>query len=381
MELKTAKETGLRTATPPVPKHDEMPLLGIDHIELYVGNGIQAAHYFTHALGFRETAFAGLETGMRDRACHLLEQGRIRFLLTSPLHGGSEIARHIAEHGDGVKTVALSVPDAEEAYRVAVRRGARGLIEPHEESDEHGTVRLATIATYGETVHTFVQREGYEGAFLPGFERADEARESTDHFTGIDHVVGNVELGRMEEWVAYYERVFGFTEMIRFTDQDISTEYSALMSKVMADGKGRIKFPINEPAEGQRKSQIEEYLEFYGGPGVQHIAISTTDIVATVRALRERGVRFLMTPSSYYEELPERIGEIEENLADLSELGILADRDDEGYLLQIFTKPLSDRPTLFLEVIERHGARGFGEGNFKALFEAIEREQERRGNL
>jgi 4-hydroxyphenylpyruvate dioxygenase len=381
MELKTAKETGLRTATPPVPKHDEMPLLGIDHIELYVGNGIQAAHYFTHALGFRETAFAGLETGMRDRACHLLEQGRIRFLLTSPLHGGSEIARHIAEHGDGVKTVALSVPDAEEAYRVAVRRGARGLIEPHEESDEHGTARLATIATYGETVHTFVQRDGYEGAFLPGFERADEARESTDHFTGIDHVVGNVELGRMEEWVGYYERVFGFTEMIRFTDQDISTEYSALMSKVMADGKGRIKFPINEPAEGKRKSQIEEYLEFYGGPGVQHIALSTTDIVATVRALRERGVRFLMTPSSYYEELPERIGEIEENLADLSELGILADRDDEGYLLQIFTKPLSDRPTLFLEVIERHGARGFGEGNFKALFEAIEREQERRGNL
>ena len=381
MELKTAKETGLRTATPPVPKHDEMPLLGIDHIELYVGNGIQAAHYFTHALGFRETAFAGLETGMRDRACHLLEQGRIRFLLTSPLHGGSEIARHIAEHGDGVKTVALSVPDAEEAYRVAVRRGARGLIEPHEESDEHGTVRLATIATYGETVHTFVERDGYEGAFLPGFERADEARESTDHFTGIDHVVGNVELGRMEEWVAYYERVFGFTEMIRFTDQDISTEYSALMSKVMADGKGRIKFPINEPAEGKRKSQIEEYLEFYGGPGVQHIALSTTDIVATVRALRERGVRFLMTPASYYEELPERIGEIEENLADLSELGILADRDDEGYLLQIFTKPLSDRPTLFLEVIERHGARGFGEGNFKALFEAIEREQERRGIL
>jgi 4-hydroxyphenylpyruvate dioxygenase len=380
MELKTAQETGLRTATPPVPKYDEMPLLGIDHIELYVGNGIQAAHFFTHALGFRETAFAGLETGMRDRACHLLEQGRIRFLLTSPLHGGSEIARHIAEHGDGVKTVALSVPDAEEAYRVAVRRGARGLIEPHEESDEHGTVRLATIATYGETVHTFVQRDGYGGAFLPRFERA-EAEESRGHFSGIDHVVGNVELGRMEEWVAYYERVFGFTEMIRFTDQDISTEYSALMSKVMADGKGRIKFPINEPAEGNRKSQIEEYLEFYGGPGVQHIALSTTDIVATVRALRERGVRFLMTPSSYYEELPERIGEIDEDLADLSELGILADRDDEGYLLQIFTKPLSDRPTLFLEVIERHGARGFGEGNFKALFEAIEREQERRGNL
>jgi 4-hydroxyphenylpyruvate dioxygenase len=380
MEVKTTKDTGARTVSPPVPKHDEMPLLGIDHIELYVGNGVQAAHYFTHALGFHETAYAGLETGMRDRACHLVEQGRIRFLLTSPLHGGSEISRHVAEHGDGVKVVGLAVPDAEEAYRVAIRRGARGLQEPHTETDEHGSVRLATIATYGETVHTFVERDGYEGPFLPGFEPV-EGGEARDHFAGIDHVVGNVELGRMEEWVAYYERVFGFTEMIRFTDQDISTEYSALMSKVMADGKGRIKFPINEPAEGKRKSQIEEYLEFYGGPGVQHIALATTDIVATVRALRERGVHFLVTPSSYYEELPERIGEIDEDLADLSELGILADRDDEGYLLQIFTKPLANRPTLFLEVIERHGARGFGEGNFKALFEAIEREQERRGNL
>jgi 4-hydroxyphenylpyruvate dioxygenase len=380
MEVKTTPQKGPRTVTPPVPKHDEMPLLGIDHIELYVGNGVQAAHYFTHALGFREVAYAGLETGMRDRASHLLEQGRIRFLLTSPLHGSNEIARHLAEHGDGVKVVALAVPDAEEAYRVAVRRGARGLIEPHEQADDHGAVRLATIATYGETVHTFVERDGYSGPFLPGFEAVEEG-EGPEHFAGIDHVVGNVELGRMEEWVAYYERVFGFTELIRFTDQDISTEYSALMSKVMADGKGRIKFPINEPAEGKRKSQIEEYLEFYGGPGVQHIALSTTDIVATVRALRDRGVHFLATPASYYEELPERIGEIEEDLADLSELGILADRDDEGYLLQIFTKPLGDRPTLFLEVIERHGARGFGEGNFKALFEAIEREQERRGNL
>jgi len=380
MEVKTAQDTGLRTAAPPVPKNDEMPLLGIDHIELYVGNGVQAAHYFTHALGFRESAYAGLETGMRDRACHLVEQGRIRFLLTSPLHGSNEIARHIAEHGDGVKVVALAVPDAEEAYRIAVRRGARGLDEPHEESDEQGAVKLATIATYGETVHTFVERDGYEGAFLPGFEPR-EGGEEGDFFAGIDHVVGNVELGRMEEWVAYYERVFGFTEMIRFSDEDISTEYSALMSKVMADGKGRIKFPINEPAEGQRKSQIEEYLEFYGGPGVQHIALATTDIIDTVRTLQDRGVEFLRTPDSYYRELPERIGEIDEDLADLNELGILADRDDEGYLLQIFGKPLSDRPTLFIEVIERHGARGFGEGNFKALFEAIEREQERRGNL
>ncbi len=391
MEVKTAHETGLKTATPPVPKNDEMPLLGIDHIELYVGNAVKSAHFFTHALGFRETAFAGLETGMRDRASHVVEQGRIRFVLTAPLHGGSEIARHHSDHGDGVKVVALAVPDAEEAYRVAVRRGARGIAEPHTESDERGAVRLATIATYGETLHTFVERDSYEGAFLPGFEPVEDAgraegregdgQAKEGHFAGIDHVVGNVELGRMEEWVGYYERVFGFTEMIRFTDQDISTEYSALMSKVMADGSGRIKFPINEPAEGERKSQIEEYLEFYGGPGVQHIALSTTDIVATVRALREHGVHFLMTPGSYYEELPERIGEIDEDLADLAELGILADRDDEGYLLQIFTKPLSDRPTLFLEVIERHGARGFGEGNFKALFEAIEREQEKRGNL
>jgi 4-hydroxyphenylpyruvate dioxygenase len=380
MEVKTAKDAGTRTATPPVPKNDEMPLLGIDHLELYVGNGVQATHFFTHALGFRETSYAGLETGMRDRSCHLVEQGRIRVLLTSPLHGSNDIARHISEHGDGVKVIALSVPDAEEAYRVAVRRGARGLREPYAETDENGTVRLATIATYGETVHTFVERDGYEGAFLPGFELV-EGGEEDDFFKGIDHIVGNVELGRMEEWVAYYERVFGFTEMIRFSDEDISTEYSALMSKVMADGKGRIKFPINEPAEGQRKSQIEEFLEFYGGPGVQHIALATTDIVAAVRTLQDRGVHFLRTPDSYYQELPERIGEIDEDLADLNELGILADRDDEGYLLQIFGKPLADRPTLFIEVIERHGARGFGEGNFKALFEAIEREQERRGNL
>jgi 4-hydroxyphenylpyruvate dioxygenase len=380
MEVQTAKEAGTRTATAPVPKNDEMPLLGIDHVELYVGNAVHANHFFTHALGFRETAYAGLETGMRDRSCHLVEQGRIRVLLTSPLHGSNDIARHISEHGDGVKVIALAVPDAEEAYRVAVRRGARGLREPYAETDENGSVRLATIATYGETVHTFVERDGYEGAFLPGFEPVEGPDES-DFFKGIDHIVGNVELGRMEEWVAYYERVFGFTEMIRFSDEDISTEYSALMSKVMADGRGRIKFPINEPAEGQRKSQIEEFLEFYGGPGVQHIALATTDIVAAVRTLQDRGVRFLRTPDSYYQELPERIGEIDEDLADLNELGILADRDDEGYLLQIFGKPLADRPTLFIEVIERHGARGFGEGNFKALFEAIEREQERRGNL
>jgi 4-hydroxyphenylpyruvate dioxygenase len=361
---------------------DEMPLLGIDHVELYVGNASQASYFFTHALGFRHTAYAGLETGIRDRASHVLEQGRIRFVLTSPLLGTSEIARHVAQHGDGVRVIALSVPDAEHAYRYAVRHGARGVREPWEESDDRGTVRMSTIATYGDTLHTFVQRDGYEGAFMPGFEPADGAgADDPGLLVGIDHVVGNVELGRLDEWVSYYERVFGMTEMLHFTDRDISTEYSALMSKVMADGKGRVKFPINEPAEGKRKSQIEEFLEYYGGPGAQHVALATTDIVRTITELRERGVRFLATPESYYEELPGRIGEIDEDLADLRKLGILADRDDEGYLLQIFTATLSDRPTLFLEVIERHGARGFGEGNFKALFEAIEREQEKRGNL
>jgi 4-hydroxyphenylpyruvate dioxygenase len=374
METRTIPEPTTKAA-------DEMPLLGIDHVEMYVGNAAQAAYWFTHALGLRHTAYAGLETGVRDRSSYVVEGGRIRFALTAGLHGGTELSRHVAEHGDGVKVVALSVPDAEQSYRVAVRRGARGLQEPHEVSDEHGTVRLATIGTYGETVHTFVERNGYRGPFMPGYELVSGGTPEAGLLAGVDHVVGNVELGRLEEWVSYYERVFGFTEMIHFSDRDINTEYSALMSKVMADGKGRIKFPINEPAEGKRKSQIEEYLEFYGGAGVQHVAVSTTDIVGTVRELRDRGVRFLSTPDSYYEELPDRIDEIEENLGDLRELGILADQDDEGYLLQIFTKPIGDRPTMFLEVIERHGARGFGEGNFKALFEAIEREQESRGNL
>jgi len=369
-------------AVPVAPERgaDEMPLLGIDHIELYVGNATQAAYFFTHALGFKRTAYAGLESGVRDRASQVVEQGGIRFVLTSPLHGMSEIARHVAEHGDGVKVVALAVPDAEQAYRVAMRRGGRGVTEPWEASDERGAVRMATIATYGETLHTFVERDAYEGGFLPGYVPVADGDDS-GLFTDIDHVVGNVELGRLDEWVGYYERVFGMREMIHFTDRDISTEYSALMSKVMADGSGRIKFPINEPAEGKRKSQIEEYLEYYGGAGVQHIALATTDIVRTVSELKARGMEFLTTPDSYYAELPGRIGEIDEDLADLRRLGILADRDDEGYLLQIFTRTLGDRPTVFCEVIERHGARGFGEGNFKALFEAIEREQERRGNL
>jgi 4-hydroxyphenylpyruvate dioxygenase len=369
-------------AAPRAAGEDFMPLHGIDHVELWVGNAAQAAFFYREAFGFEQVAYAGLETGLRDRVSFVLQQGRIRLVLTGALTPDHEIGAHHARHGDGVKVIALSVPDAAYAYRTAVERGAQGVREPYELSDDHGTVKLATIATYGETLHTFVERSGYDGAFLPGFvEQRVAARGGETGLLGIDHIVGNVELGRMETWVKFYEDVFGMTEMIHFSDEDISTEYSALMSKVVTSGNGRIKFPINEPAEGKRKSQIDEYLEFYGGPGAQHIAVATRDIVGTVEQLRERGVEFLMTPESYYDEVPERIGEIEESLDDLRRLGILADRDDEGYLLQIFTKPIGDRPTMFFEVIERHGARGFGDGNFKALFEAIEREQERRGNL
>jgi 4-hydroxyphenylpyruvate dioxygenase len=374
---------GTATATPPVAADDRMPIHGIDHVELYVGNAAQAAFYFVHAFGFTETAYAGLETGRRDRVSHVLEQGRIRLVLTGTLMGSDDIAAHHALHGDGVHKIALSVPDAEAAYNHAVDHGARGVMTPHWVEDEHGRVQLSSIATYGDTQHLFVRREGYEGAFLPGYERRAEAARNPDDrgLFAIDHIVGNVELGHMDEWVHYYERVFGMTEMIHFSDEAISTEYSALMSKVVTDGTGRIKFPINEPAEGKRKSQIEEYIEYYRGAGAQHIAMATRDIVGCVADLREQGVDFLTIPEEYYDEVPERIGEIEEDLADLRRLGILVDRDDEGYLLQIFTKPLGDRPTIFFEIIERHGSRGFGEGNFKALFQAIEREQERRGNL
>jgi len=357
-----------------------MPVHGIDHLELYVGNAGQAAFFFTRAFGFTETAYSGLETGRRDRVSHVLEQGRIRLVLTGTLSGGDEIGEHHKRHGDGVHKIALGVPDANAAYWHAVEHGARGVMTPHWAEDDQGAVGLSSVATYGDTVHLFVQRNGYAGAFLPGF-GARGARRAEGLFAGIDHVVGNVELGHMQEWVGYYERVFGMTELIHFSDEAISTEYSALMSKVVTDGSGRLKFPINEPAQGKRKSQIDEYLEYYRGAGVQHVALSTRDIVGAVAELRERGVEFLAIPEAYYEEVPERIGEIEQDLADLRRLGILVDRDDEGYLLQIFTKPLGDRPTLFFEIIERHGSRGFGEGNFKALFEALEREQERRGNL
>jgi 4-hydroxyphenylpyruvate dioxygenase len=360
---------------------DFMPLDGWDHVELWVGNAKQAAYYYERAFGFRCTAYAGPETGVRDRASYVLEQNEVRLVVSSPLQPGHEIGAFSSKHGDGVKDIALRVPDAAHAYREAVERGARGVLEPTAVEDEFGTVQLATIATYGDVVHTFVDRHAYEGAYLPGYVARETAENDDVGLLALDHIVGNVELGHMQEWVEYYERVFGMTEMIHFSDEDISTEYSALMSKVMTDGQGKVKFPINEPAEGKRKSQIDEYLEFNNGPGAQHIAIQSPHIVETVEALQRRGVVFLTTPDTYYEETPGRVGDIDESWEDLRRLRILADRDDDGYLLQIFTKTAQDRPTLFFEVIERHGARGFGDGNFKALFEAIEREQALRGNL
>jgi len=361
---------------------DFMPLHGIDHLEMWVGNAAQASFFFRNAYGFSEVAYSGLETGVRDRVAHVLEQGGIRLVLTGTLRAGTEIAEHHALHGDGIKVIALAVPDVDHAYREATSRGAKGLAEPHDLEDEHGRVRVADVATYGETVHRFVDRSAYDGPFLPGYAASDvPADRGGINFTGIDHVVGNVELGKMNDWVKYYEDVFGMTQIIHFTDEAISTEYSALMSKVVTNGDGRVKFPINEPAEGRKKSQIDEYLEFYEGPGAQHIALTTDNILATVEELQKRGIRTLRTPHSYYEEVPSRVGEIREQLSELERLGILVDRDDEGYLLQVFTAPIGDRPTVFMEIIERHGARGFGEGNFKALFEALEREQDQRGNL
>jgi 4-hydroxyphenylpyruvate dioxygenase len=362
---------------------DFMPLKGWDHLELYVGNAKQAAYFYEQAFGFTRTAYAGPETGVRDRASYVLEQGDIRFVLTSGLRADSEVTQFACRHGDGARAIALQVPDATEAYRTAVQRGARGVAEPQWLEDENGRIELASIATYGEVVHTFVNRADYAGAFLPGYRSTIENGQPRVGvgLTVLDHVVGNVELGRMDYWVEFYERVFGMTNIVHFGDDQIQTDYSALMSKVMSDGSGKIKFPINEPAEGKRKSQIEEYLDFNHGPGVQHIAMQTEDIVGTVTALTARGVIFLDTPDAYYEEVEGRVGEIAEDYADLKRLRILADRDEDGYLLQIFTKTAQDRPTVFFEVIERHGATTFGEGNFKALFESIEREQALRGNL
>ena len=362
---------------------DFMPLLGWDHLEFWVGNAKQAAYFYEHAMGCTRTAYAGPETGVRDRASYVLEQADVRFVVTSALREEHEITKHHAKHGDGVRDIALTVPDATQAYREAVSRGARSVMEPKTDEDEFGRVEQSAIATYGDTIHTFVNRADYAGPFLPGFVSVSENGHAAQGvgLLNIDHVVGNVELGRMNYWVEFYERVFGMTNIIHFGDEQIQSEYSALMSKVMSDGEGKIKFPINEPAEGKRKSQIEEYVEFYGGAGAQHIALASSDIVATVDAMKERGFLFLDTPDTYYEDVAERVGEIGEDYTDLHRLKILADRDEDGYLLQIFTKTTQDRPTVFFEVIERHGATTFGEGNFKALFESIEREQALRGNL
>ncbi|QKG83609.1 4-hydroxyphenylpyruvate dioxygenase [Kroppenstedtia pulmonis] len=358
---------------------DFFPVHDVDYVEFYVGNAKQAAHYFCKGFGFRPVAYSGLETGERKKVSYVVEQGQIRFVLTGNLSENHPSAHFVKKHGDGVKDIALRVEDVEKAYKEAVSRGGIPIMEPQEHSDEQGRVKTAIIGTYGDTIHTLVEREEYHGLFLPGYQAAElNIPYQSAGLVGIDHVVGNVE--EMEEWVSYYEKVMGFKQMIHFDDEDISTEYSALMSKVMHNG-GRIKFPINEPAEGKRKSQIQEYLEFYNGAGVQHIAVLTHDIIATVRKLKENGIEFLDTPDTYYEMLSNRVGKIDEEIEKLRELKILVDRDDEGYLLQIFTKPIVDRPTLFIEVIQRKGAKGFGEGNFKALFESIEREQARRGNL
>ena len=352
----------------------------IHHLEFWVGNAKQAAFFYRNAFGFSQSAYRGLESGSRDRASYLLSQGESRFMLTSPLESDSEISEHIARHGDGVKDIAFEVEDAEAAYRAALERGAVGAIEPYEISDEHGTAHRAAVRTYGETIHSFISKRDYDGPFLPGFQ-ANAIEEKGIGILRVDHVVGNVELGKMNEWADWYSNVLGFERFITFDDKDISTDYTALMSVVMSDNSYSIKFPINEPAQGRKKSQIEEYLDFYEGPGVQHIALLSDDIIRTVTNLQKNGIDFLYVPKSYYEALPERVGSIEEGVENLQPLGILADRDEEGYLLQIFTKPVEDRPTLFFEIIERKGSRGFGKGNFKALFESIEREQELRGTL
>jgi 4-hydroxyphenylpyruvate dioxygenase len=366
--------------------HPDVPLRGVDHVRFFVGNARQSAYFYRNAFGFDVVAYAGLETKTRHEAGYVLRQGDITFVLASPLGPEHPEAQRIVQHGDGVQDVALEVDDVRAAFETAVRRGAAGVAGPTALEDEHGVYEYATIRTYGDTTHSFVNRDRYRGVFAPGYKPLDPDRYHPRSFKpaglqAIDHIVGNVEEGRMNDWVRFYEEVLGFSQLVSFDDKDISTDYSALMSKVVQNGTGRIKFPINEPARGRRRSQIEEYLQFYHGPGVQHIALATEDIVETVRALRHNDVSFLRVPKAYYEALPERIGLIEEDLADLAELGILVDRDDEGYMLQIFTKPVEDRPTLFFEVIERHGSRSFGKGNFKALFEAIEREQARRGTL
>lgn len=363
---------------------DFLPLLGTDYVEMYVGNAKQAAHYYKTAFGFQSLAYAGLETGLTDRTSYVLVQDKIKLVLTTPMpnKNNQDIFNHIEKHGDGVKVVALWVEDAAKAWEETTKRGAKSFMEPTKESDGNGEVIRSGIHTYGDTVHIFVERKNYNGLFLPKFVKWNSSHNPTDvGLRYIDHMVGNVGWNEMNIWAKFYNEIMGFANLITFDDKDISTKYTALMSKVMTNGNGRVKFPINEPAEGAKKSQIEEYLDFYNGPGVQHIAVATNNILETVKALTERGVEFLYVPGSYYDTVMDRVGEIDEDLAALKDLGILVDRDDEGYLLQIFTKPVTDRPTLFFEIIQRKGAQSFGKGNFKALFESIEAEQERRGTL
>ncbi|NML21448.1 4-hydroxyphenylpyruvate dioxygenase [Pseudoflavitalea sp. G-6-1-2] len=361
---------------------DFLPLQGTDYVEFYVGNAKQAAHFYKTAFGFQSLAYAGPETGVKDRASYAVRQEKLTFVFTTPLRAGNAIADHIAKHGDGVKMLALRVDDATSAWEETTKRGAKSYMEPVRTNDEHGEVVMSGIHTYGDTVHLFIERKNYTGAFMPGYKPWNSLYNPAP--TGllyVDHCVGNVGWNQMNPWVKFYEDVMGFRNILSFDDNDISTEYSALMSKVMSNGNGFVKFPINEPAEGKKKSQVEEYLDFYDGEGCQHVALATNNIVETVTDLRSRGVEFLIVPTSYYDELQDRVGKIDEDIEPLKELGILVDRDDEGYLLQIFTKPVEDRPTLFFEIIQRKGAKSFGKGNFKALFEAIEREQELRGNL
>jgi 4-hydroxyphenylpyruvate dioxygenase len=365
---------------------DDMPLRKIDHVRFFVGNARQSAYFYRNAYGFDVVAYAGLETKVKNEAGYVLKQGGIYFVMMSPLRANHPDSKRLIQHGDGVSDIALQVDDVQLAYRMAVERGAIQVVEPQAVEDSYGIYEYATIQAYGDTTHTFVNRDRYHGAFAPGFDPIDPSRynPATYHPTGllaIDHIVGNVEEGRMDQWIEFYRRVLGFEQLVSFDDKDISTEYSALMSKVVQGGRGRIKFPINEPATGKRRSQIEEYIDFYGGAGVQHIALATNDIIKTVRALRDNDVSFLRVPRTYYDTLKDRIGSIKEDIEELAELGILVDRDDEGYMLQIFTKPVQDRPTLFFEIIQREGAKSFGKGNFKALFQAIEREQELRGTL
>ena len=361
---------------------DFLPINGTDYVELYVGNAKQAAHYYKTAFGFQSLAYAGLETGLRDRTSYVLQQGKIRLVLTTPFDPESEISHHIRLHGDGVKVIALWVDDATKAYEETTKRGAKSFLAPTKLEDENGFIIKSGIHTYGDTLHIFIERKNYKGVFLPGFKKWESEYNPTEiGLQYIDHMVGNVELGGMNKWAKFYEDIMGFANLVTFDDKDISTQYTALMSKVMTNGNGRIKFPINEPAHGLKKSQIEEYLDFYKGPGCQHIAVATNDIVHTISEMRKRGVEFLYVPGSYYDTVVDRVGIIEEDMKTLKSLGIMVDRDEEGYLLQIFTKPVEDRPTVFFEIIQRKGAKSFGKGNFKALFESIEAEQERRGTL